>query len=493
MSWLYIHFPDVIEQDWIGDEDAPFAVVDPATDTVIHVSPAAEHAGVEVDMSVGMASYLCADLQLCPFQPERYQATLLQRALWAYQFSSQVCMDQSSPQPSRQGLWLNMDGMLRLFHGVQGYCQAIKQACQQQQWQVSIAAAHTPLAARHLALNPVPWHCSDVSNETSMATFAEQRLRQLAISEFDLDETVQTTLRQLGIKTLDQLLRLPMSEIHHRICPQLALTIKRLLGQVVHPLDSVEMPDHYQHSTHFISEIESREGLLFPLKRLLGGLCGYLQHRQFTTQQLRLTLSHRNIADSEWVIQIAYPEHRLSEWTDICRYQLERHTLPAPVQTLTLSVEQLLPLDSQQLNCFDGIFDEADIDHSINTQPDTQQKEALINRLQARMDAQQLQRLTTTGDPRPEYAQQSLFAEQAPADQPQKIKRLCSQRPLWLISQPQPCSVPTDILSGPERIDGGWWDQQSVRRDYYIVRSQGRVQWMFRTDTGDWFVHGYFS
>ena len=489
MSWLYLHFPEVIEQDWIGDGEQPFAIVDSISETLMHVSDAAQNQGVEVDMSVGMASYLCADLQLCPFQPERYQATLMQRALWAYQFSSQVCFDQTSNNPARQGIWLNMDGMLRLFHGVDGYIQNIKQACQQQGWQVSMAAAHTPLAARHLALNPVPWHSSDVTTEASLATFAEQRLRTLAVTEFDFSEEVLTSLRQLGIKTLADLLRLPMSEIHHRINADLALYIKRLLGPVLHPLDSVQVPDHYQHSTHFIHEIEHRQGLLFPLQRLLGGLCGYLQHRQLTTRQLRLTISHRDQADSEWLINIAYPEHRLEEWIDICRYHLERQTLPSPAQTLILSVDQLLALDSQQLNCLDLLANDIEeVSVSANQQP----KEALINRLQARMGSQQLQRLTTTGDPRPEYAQQSLFADQT--EEPSKDQnRPCGQRPLWLMPQPQPCHPPHDILSGPERIDGGWWDQQAVKRDYYITRSQGRVQWMFRTATGDWFVQGYFS
>ena len=48
---------------------------------------------------------------------------------------------------------------------------------------------------------------------------------------------------------------------------------------------------------------------------------------------------------------------------------------------------------------------------------------------------------------------------------------------------------------GPERIETGWWREQGVRRDYYLVETTaGKRFWLFRT-MGDevWFLHGMFG
>ncbi|HRQ64917.1 MAG TPA: DNA polymerase Y family protein, partial [Xanthomonadaceae bacterium] len=68
------------------------------------------------------------------------------------------------------------------------------------------------------------------------------------------------------------------------------------------------------------------------------------------------------------------------------------------------------------------------------------------------------------------------------------------ERPLWLLERPEPVrSGSFQVLSGPERIESGWWDDGEVRRDYYIARdAAGRRCWLFR-DRGGWFLQGLFG
>ena len=48
-------------------------------------------------------------------------------------------------------------------------------------------------------------------------------------------------------------------------------------------------------------------------------------------------------------------------------------------------------------------------------------------------------------------------------------------RPTWLLPQPMPLrDHALRILTGPERVESGWWDGGDVRRDYYVVRDQQR-------------------
>ena len=72
------------------------------------------------------------------------------------------------------------------------------------------------------------------------------------------------------------------------------------------------------------------------------------------------------------------------------------------------------------------------------------------------------------------------------------------ERPLWLLQEPKPLqlSVMPQIVAGPERIEGGWWDTGDVQRDYYVVHlSNGSSLWVYRDlgERGGWYLHGFWS
>jgi protein ImuB len=55
---------------------------------------------------------------------------------------------------------------------------------------------------------------------------------------------------------------------------------------------------------------------------------------------------------------------------------------------------------------------------------------------------------------------------------------------------------PLELLSGPERIESGWWDGADVRRDYYVAGDRhGMRLWIYRehADPARWFLHGIFG
>ena len=56
------------------------------------------------------------------------------------------------------------------------------------------------------------------------------------------------------------------------------------------------------------------------------------------------------------------------------------------------------------------------------------------------------------------------------------------------------------VLSGPERIETGWWDEAAVARDYYIAQAEdGSLVWVFRArlpgapDEPIWHLQGLFA
>ena len=83
-------------------------------------------------------------------------------------------------------------------------------------------------------------------------------------------------------------------------------------------------------------------------------------------------------------------------------------------------------------------------------------------------------------------------------------------RPVWLLNEGEPLQErdswpliegqPLQLLSGPERIESGWWDMRLVERDYFVaVLPDGALVWIYRTrqlvsnPRPGWFLQGRFG
>ncbi|MDQ3494119.1 MAG: DNA polymerase Y family protein, partial [Pseudomonadota bacterium] len=69
-------------------------------------------------------------------------------------------------------------------------------------------------------------------------------------------------------------------------------------------------------------------------------------------------------------------------------------------------------------------------------------------------------------------------------------------RPAWLLPRPLPLRGPVRIVSGPERLESGWWDGDDARRDYYVLETgAGQRAWAFAPvgERGNWMLHGWFA
>ena len=145
----------------------------------------------------------------------------------------------------------------------------------------------------------------------------------------------------------------------------------------------------------------------------------------------------------------------------------------------------------------------------------------LIERLRARLGENAVQALALHADHRPERAQASAPSRQARAQTQTSARttqastqgslavtsatdarsslRASPVRPLWLFAEPrplgaEPVSTELKLLSGPERIEAGWWDDQEIGRDYFVGRdAKGAGVWLYRDRGGQWFVQGVFA
>jgi protein ImuB len=212
-------------------------------------------------------------------------------------------------------------------------------------------------------------------------------------------------------------------------------------------------------------------------------------------------------ADSTLEVALAEPSRDIAHLLVLLRERLAHLQLVAPTLELRLSCDDIArgaPPNSE-------LFPTAKSEREGLTR--------LIERLQARLGREQVQRLCGVEDHRPECATVPSAAEAAPhaARPPRRAATAAAvppapvpRRPVWLLPQAEPLheqqlrpmldGQPLQLLCGPERIESGWWDAGLAERDYFIAQSDdGGLVWIYRArlplgaeQTG-WFLQGRFG
>ena len=162
---------------------------------------------------------------------------------------------------------------------------------------------------------------------------------------------------------------------------------------------------------------------------------------------------------------------------DIARSRLEQIRLPAATRALRLIADELPAFVPASRDLFDT--------RSQQAVP----WEQLRERLRARLGDDAVHGIGVEADHRPERATGTMMPRLPPPALP--------LRPGWLLERPIPLrDTRFEILSGPERIESGWWDGDDERRDYYVIRTaQGQRAWVFCApgEYGPFHLHGWFA
>jgi len=170
---------------------------------------------------------------------------------------------------------------------------------------------------------------------------------------------------------------------------------------------------------------------------------------------------------------------------NVLRERLAREPLPDRVEAIRLASEETAPLSAKENDFFpvEGRNGEAGAQ--------------LIERLRARLGEGAVRTLELRADHRPELSGGETMAIGLAAQVGNG--GVHPLRPLWLLPSPRalgtdPAAAQLKLLSGPERIESGWWDGNDIGRDYFVgCNTRGETLWLFRERQGEWFVHGVFA
>ena len=216
--------------------------------------------------------------------------------------------------------------------------------------------------------------------------------------------------------------------------------------------------------------------LMFSLKQACQHLQQWLRQRQLCSNLLVLTLNFRNKPNEHITVKSARLLQTSHDWLALFSLKLESIRLSAAVIEFSLDCHALYPIGHEVTGLFEQQQSVCD--------------SLLFDQLSVRLGEHAISRLSCQADFRPEYASQYRPLSQHEAlSYPKQFPRPC-----WLLPQLKPINIQHyTLLSEPERIASGWWDEQSVNRDYYMAQSPDQgLAWICQ-ENRQWYLHGWFA
>lgn len=438
--------------------------------------------GVRPGMSLAAALALVPRLETRPKEASREKQLLERLATQAQRFTPRVSL------VPPDGLLLEVKGSLHLFGGVEGLCRALEDECR--------AAGVKPL----LSLAPVPLAALAGARAGRSFIVTQQahligQLASLPLIALRWPVEVLERLKQIGVLTIGEALRLPRSGFARRFGkPQLAM-LDQLTGRSADLRTRFKARERFQRRHPLLYELEHHQAILATLEPLLQELGAFLKARQCGITRLECRLQHRHAPPTRCVLRLAAPAASARHFTKLLGERLAALSLPEPVRALDLRSGGLV----SRAPAADSLWQPGE--HGGGSCAEAPE---LIEHLRARLGHEAVYGLQILPGHRPEtaWAVTGLPAVPSAGRTPPWP---AFRRPLWLMPAPQLLPEreglprrrgPLRLLGGPERIETAWWDGGDIARDYYMALDIHGVRlWIFRERTPPhrWFLHGAFG
>ena len=504
MWWLALHLPQLSLEAFsatLGDSplDRPVALV--ADHRITAVNAAAAQCGIQPGIKRATALALSGELLLGQAAAERDAAALQAVAHAALAFTPAVTLHDT------QTVLLEVHASLRLFGGLTALRRRLKEALAPLGHAVHSAAAPTALGAALLARWP-----DGGRGVTADLPTLHARLDSAPVWLLGPGRQHWDALQGMGLHTLADLRQMPRAGVARRFSEELLDELDRAYGQRPDPRLWVELPAAFETRLELFARADTTEQVLHGAAVLLARLVAWAGARQSRVAAFTLHMQHEprhreSTASSTTLrIELAEPALDPAHLQALLRERLARITLAAPTLELRLHCHQLVHTGPPNGELFPSRGSEAE------------GLVRLLERLRARLGDEQVHRLQAVADHRPERASRAVPALTA-VGATTEVGRAAMQlaegtlplhRPVWLLPEPLPLSErdtlplldghPLQLLSGPERIEAGWWDGSPATRDYFIAQAEdGSLVWVWRSRLPvapgevNWFMQGRFG
>ena len=457
--------------------DTPSVVVEPQHSqlTVVAANASARAAGIETGSKLSTAFALAASLQAFERSPRVERASLESLAGWAQALTSLVNIEPPD------GMLLEVSGSLRLFRSLEAIKARLGDELTRRSFTFRLCVAPTATAALWLARAAG----ADVLSSHELTG----QLSALPLVVTRWPQSVQELLRELGVRTVGECVRLPRDGFARRVGVAYLHELDRAFGRRVDVRVGFNRPVSFRSKIELLEESTDRAIFLEAIEQMLDELGADLRMKQAQIRTLKIGFEHLHRAPTMEKFDLVEPTHDKEQLLHLIRDRLERCQLPVPAIAVRIRTGFLVPLTIEAADLFERV-------------PVGTLTRALLERLQERFGAAAVYAVRAVAEHRPEKAWTKLNGEKARALSGERLEP--QDRPLWLLQQPVPLDSAVardhyrgsiELCSGPERIESGWWDEQDVARDYYTaVSSHGQRLWVFRDRRSRvWHLHGLFG
>lgn len=431
-----------------------------------------------------------------PNDESRRTDAALALATLCLQYTPRVSLVEPSTESA--AVVMELEASVRLFGGKRRLVERVKQEAAEL-GVAQLSWAPTSLGAVALAR---------AGQSNGFGKPLEQLLDALPLHTLTAVGAHEETLVRIGCKTLGDVRALPRGGLSRRFDALLLAALDQAYGIRPEAHEWVQLPETFRSRLELMARVELAPALLFGARRLLLQMCGWLAARHAGITTFRLKWAHdsfrpKDVADcGELTVRTAQPMRDIEHLSRLLAEQLAKLQLAAPVGELELFAVDVVPLEEQSL--------------SLIPEP-KQAHESLalvLERLAARLGPERVLRPVVLEDHRPEWM---AHWQPAPESRPRRLARTVDiPQPTFVM--PEPLRLATrdnrplyqgvlQLLIGPHRVEGGWWDRAQVEgvqttrhvsRDYWVALSEhAGVLWIFQTrlagDETAWFLHGTFA
>lgn len=511
MLWIALHLPllsletfaaTLSPPDPAAPTAPPLALVD--AHRIVSANAAARALGVKPGLKRATALALAPQIILGQANAARDEQALQAVAHVALAYTPQVCIEPAADvDVAPHTVLLEVQASLRYFGGLPALRRQLQAALAPLGHRVHTACAATPLGAALLAR--VHRAFDGIDPAATRAALAEAPVWLLGPGRAHWE-----ALQGMGLRTIADLGGVPRAGLARRVGTQVLSELDRAMGRQPDPRVPIGLPPRFDTRLELFARADSGEQLLHGAAVLLARLVAWLAAQHAFVRRFELAMHHEqrvrrdaHIDATRLTIALAEPSRDSAHLLALLRERLAPLQLPAPTLELSLHAEDIARRAPPNAELFPT--------------PSSEQEglTRLIERLQARLGAEQLIRIAPTQDHRPERATVTRCAD--PTLRPVRAASSSQAaaaasplvRPVWLMQQPEPLrerdALPLldgqllQLLSGPERIETGWWDAHLVERDYYIAQQpDGALVWVYHArrpmlDQPNWFLQGRFA
>ena len=437
---------------------------------------AARAAGVEPGMRYASALGICAHLRAGVVDPQQ-RADLRDRLVGLlHSYSPRV--EPAADDPALY--WVDAGGLEHLYPSPQHWAQSIRGAIEQEGLVCGIAVGCTRFGTYAAAKAKRQITLFDREDEERSAAMGAP------LGVLPLDHEVLLRCRRLGVVTVGDLCAFAPGALRRRFGAEVERLQRFAKGEAEMPLQSVDEPDAMRREMRLLYPQDSMDALLRYQLSLLRELVAHAWSRQRLVSRIVMEFhaerwGEEPDAPCREEILTAQPTSDQRVLERLITLRMEHLRLPAPVVRIRLEVA-LLPPERGQHDLF------------VVPRRDPAKALAAIAEVCAELgnDAVQIAVLEETHLPQASYRWRRVerLALPGPADEA-SIRPLLARR---VLHAPLPLSQPRfdrdGPLAGPYEISGGWW-QHPYRRDYFYLRDRsGRLIWVYRAVSGQWFVQG---